>query len=375
MIHILHVIDCMENLGGAQEILVELVSRLSPQEFSQTLIRLHGKNSYEARLPLARVPSRSLVANKKQILTSIRRLYQHLKQQKYDVLHFHLQASTLLGVLLARLCGASNIVVTIYASKNQSSPWVFVMYALLVPFVDVYVGLTHHQLSGLTRHLLAKPFLSRTKTVLIPVGLDCQQIDVTRSQPSTIREELGLSPSSPLILNVARFRYRKGQAFLLRAMTLVVKEFPDVCCLLVGHGPDLERLQKLTRELSLEEHVVFLVSRSDLPNFFHAADLLVNSSIFEGMGVIIYQAMAYKKAVVGFNAGSVGEVVVGGETGILVPVRDYKALSAAIITLLKDKELREQYGIAGRKRIEEYFLLEDKIRDYEALYQHLMANP
>ncbi len=82
----------------------------------------------------------------------------------------------------------------------------------------------------------------------------------------------------------------------------------------------------------LEKHVFFLVSRDDLLNFFHAADLVVNSSIFEEMGVIVYQAMAYGKAVVGFNAGSADEVVVDGETGLLVPVRDYNIIERQRIT-------------------------------------------
>ncbi len=372
MIKILHVVDCMEHLGGAQEILVELARRLSPQKFSQTLVRLHGENSYAHRLPGERILTWSLVSKKYHILAMIWRLYRHLRQHTYDIVHFHLQVSTLLGVVIARLCGISNIVVTIYASKSQSPAWVFIMYALLMPFVDVFVGLTNHQLSGLTQYPFAQPFLKRTKTMLIPVGLGLTAIDESLAQQSTIRQELNIPFDSPLILNVARFRYQKGQDYLLRAMVLVVKEIPDAHCILVGHGPELQHLKELTRELHLEDHVFFLVSRSDLVNFFNAADLFVNSSIFEGMGVILYQAMAYGIAVVGFNAGSADEVVIDGETGLLVPNRDYEALAKGIVKLLKDKTLREKYGTAGRKRIEEHFLLDDKIRKYEELYQDVV---
>ena len=92
------------------------------------------------------------------------------------------------------------------------------------------------------------------------------------------------------------------------------------------------------------------------------------------MGVIIYQAMAFGKAVVGFNAGSADEVVINGETGLLVPVRDYEALASSILTLLKDKKLREKYGAAGRKRIEQYFQLDKVIEQYEKLYQDVMCD-
>ncbi len=372
MIKILHVVDCMGKLGGAQEILVELTSRLSSQTFSQTILRLHGDNIYEHRLPGERIPTVSLASNKYHVWKILWGLYTHLKKHHYDIVHLHLQVSTVLGALVARLCGVPKVIVTIYASKGQSDFWVFPAFVLLVPFVDAFVGLTNHQLAGLTQHPLAQPFLKRTKTVLIPVGLDLSTIDECRSQQSTIHEELNIPAESPLVLNVARFRSRKGQDYLLRAMALVVKQLPDVRCILVGHGPELDNLKALTRELQLEKHVFFLVSRGDLPNFFHAADLVVNSSIFEGMGVIVYQAMAYGKAVVGFNAGSADEVVVDGETGLLVPVRDYKALAAEIITLLKDKELREQYATAGRKRVKDHFLLDEKIKQYEELYQEIV---
>lgn len=374
MIKILHVIDCMGKLGGAQEILVELASRLSPKEISQVILRLHGENSYEHRLPAEQIPTFSLASNKYHILKMLWGLYTYLKQHQYDIVHLHLQVSTVFGVLIARLCGIRKVIVTIYASKGQSDFWVFPAFALLVPFVDAFVGLTNHQLSGLTQDLLAQPFLKHTKTVLIPVGLDLKKIDADRSQKSTIRQELNIPPESPLILNVARFRYRKGQDYLLHALALVVKDISDVRCIFVGHGPELENLKALTRELQLEKHVFFLVSRDDLPNFFNAADLFVNSSIFEGMGVIIYQAMAYGKAVVGFNAGSANEVLIDGETGLLIPIRDYEALAAGIVRLLKDKHLREQYGTAGRKRIKEHFLLDDKIKQYEELYQNIIRN-
>ena len=251
MIKILHVIDCMQNLGGAQEILVELVNRLSPQTFSQTIARLHGKNSYKERLPQDRIPSLSFTTKKYLVLTIIWRFYQHLKKNNYDIIHLHLQIATVLGVFIARLYGVPKVVVTIYASKGQSPFWIFPMYALLVPFVDVFIGLTHHQLSGLTQHPLTKPFLKRTKTVLIPVGLDLKNVDATKKFKSTIRQELNIPSENPIVLNVARFRYRKGQEYLLRAMALVVQELPETRCILVGHGPELERLQQVTQELQL----------------------------------------------------------------------------------------------------------------------------
>jgi glycosyltransferase involved in cell wall biosynthesis len=372
MIKILHVIDCMQNLGGAQEILVELARRLTPQTFSQTITRLHGKNSYKERLPGDQIPTFSFSSRKYHLFPIIWRFYKQLKNNTYDIIHLHLQISTVLGVVIARLCRVPKVIVTIYASKEQSSRWIFPTFALLVPFVDAFVGLTQHQLSGLTQHPLARPFLKRTKTILIPVGLDCKKIEETQKQKSTIRQELNIPPESPLVLNVARFRYRKGQEYLLRAMALVVQKISDVRCILVGHGPELQRLQQLTRELQLEKQVFFLVSRSDLPNFFQACDLFVNSSIFEAMGVIVYQAMACGKAVVSFNAGSVNEVVVDGETGVLVPVRDYEALAAGMVKLLNDKNLREKYGAAGRTRVEKYFQLDDKIKQYEELYQWII---
>ncbi len=370
MIKILHVIDCMQNLGGAQEILVELVKRLPSESFSQQIIRLHGQNSYAKRLPKSDYPSMSLAPGKYHLFTMVCRLYRHLKQHRYDIVHLHLQVSSVVGTLLARLCGAPNVIVTIYASKGQSPWWVFQAFALLSPFVDVFVGLTEHQLSGLVEHSYAQRFLKPSSIRMIPVGIDPPQLD-RASSTSTIRQELGISEDVPLVLNVARFRYRKGQAYLLRAMAEVVKAVPKTRCLIVGHGPEQKPLQQLTRELHLEHSVDFLIARNDIDNLLSGCDLLVNSSLFEAMGVIDYQAMAHAKAIVSFNAGSVSEVVVDGETGALVPVRDIHALATAIVSLLKNPNLRSRYGKAGRQRFEASFLLDDKIKDYEELYKAL----
>jgi glycosyltransferase involved in cell wall biosynthesis len=258
------------------------------------------------------------------------------------------------------------IVVTIHALKEQLPYWVYPTFAFLARWVDRFIledRIALHQLLQLN--------VKRSKTLHIPIGIDILEESPLNNQFISIRQECNIPPECPLILNIARFHVRKGQDYLLRAMSQVIKEIPDTRLIIVGHGTELNKLKHLAKVLNLERHVMFLVNRSDLSNFFIASDLFVNSTLDEGMGVVIYQAMTCDKAVVAFNAGSINEVVVNGETGILVPVKDYRALAAGIVKLLKDNKLRIKYGRAGKKRIEAHFQLKDMVKKYEDVYYSL----
>ncbi len=366
MIKILHLIDCMDHLGGAQEIVVGVAEHTNKDDFSLDIAYLYGKNRYKDRLLEFNTSNFNLSPTKFHLSKIVLRLYKLLKKNKYHIIHLHLEGSTTLGVIIGRLFGVPKIVVTIHALKEQLPYWVYPTFAFLARWVDRFIledRIALHQLLQLN--------VKRSKTLHIPIGIDILEESPLNNQFISIRQECNIPPECPLILNIARFHVRKGQDYLLRAMSQVIKEIPDTRLIIVGHGTELNKLKHLAKVLNLERHVMFLVNRSDLSNFFIASDLFVNSTLDEGMGVVIYQAMTCDKAVVAFNAGSINEVVVNGETGILVPVKDYKALAAGIVKLLKDNKLRIKYGRAGKKRIEAHFQLKDMVKKYEDVYYSL----
>ena len=157
----------------------------------------------------------------------------------------------------------------------------------------------------------------------------------------------------PRVVSVGRLAAPKDALTLLRALTDVAPA--PFSALLVGDGPDRPELEASIRALGLEDTVTLAGSRSDVPALLAAADVFVLSSRSEGAPFSILEAMAAGLPVVASNVGGVGELVVDGETGLLVPPADPGRLADALRRVLGDAALRRRLGAAGRARARERF--------------------
>src|SRR5262249_46673959 len=140
-----------------------------------------------------------------------------------------------------------------------------------------------------------------------------------------------------------------------------------------GTGDLREPLERQIKDLGLERHVYLTGFRSDALGLMKSFDLFAMSSVTEGLGSAMLEAMACRRAVVGTRAGGIPEVVVDGQTGLLVPPHDDTALAAAIVRLLRDASLRQALGDAGRKRVEDEFSAERMVAKTVAVYERFLA--
>jgi glycosyltransferase involved in cell wall biosynthesis len=151
----------------------------------------------------------------------------------------------------------------------------------------------------------------------------------------------------------------------------VASELPEAPFLVVGDAVLGEQsyadsMRALARESGLDEVMVFTGWREDIPSLIRAMDVLVHSSILpEPLATVIIEAMALERPVVAARDGGVPEMVVEGETGMMVPPRDVEAMTAAVVTILRDRGLAQRMGEAGRRRAAELFELEANTRCLE----------
>jgi glycosyltransferase involved in cell wall biosynthesis len=218
------------------------------------------------------------------------------------------------------------------------------------------------------------------KAILVEDGIPSGRIDVVHdgidvdkiaNRPSTdLHAEYWLPHGVPVLVNVGALVGHKGQKFLIDAMPMVLREVPEAHLVIFGEGELRAPLEKQIKQLNLSKRVLLPGFREDVLSLMKTADLFVMSSVTEGLGSAVLDAMAMGHAVVGTRAGGIPEAVVPGETGLLVEPSDSKALATAIVKLLKDDALRKQYGEAGRARVAEQFgvdrLVEGTLEVYEA---------
>ena len=175
--------------------------------------------------------------------------------------------------------------------------------------------------------------------------------------PPTINRSF---PKGRILLSVSRLdpsERLKGIDHVIMAMPSVLSVFPDAYYIVVGKGGDRERLQALSRDLGVSEHIIFTgyVPDEELTGYYSVCDIFLLPSGSEGFGFVFLEAMAFKKPCIGARDGGIPEVVVDKETGILVEFGDVDAIGNAIINLLTVESTRKRLGEEGYKRLMDKF--------------------
>ena len=167
----------------------------------------------------------------------------------------------------------------------------------------------------------------------------------------------------------------KGQRYLVDAAPAVVRALPDTHFLIFGEGELRTALTRQIKHLGLEHRVSLVGFRSDILSLLKGLDLFVMSSITEGLGTSVLDAMAASKAVVGTTAGGIPEAVEHGVTGLLVPPHSADSLAEAILSLLKDEARRRRMGEAGLERVRALFSVDRMVDETLAVYERVAGRP
>lgn len=189
-----------------------------------------------------------------------------------------------------------------------------------------------------------------------------------------VRNELGFAPDDIVIGKIARLFHLKGHDELVAAAKRVVDTNPKVKFLLVGDGILRPEIEKQIADLGLTDHFSFtgLVPPSDIPKYLGAMDLLVHTSLREGLARTLPQALLAGKPVISYDIDGAREVCITGETGILVPARDQDRLAEAMIELAGDESRRQTLGQHGQQLCRERFDHHRMTAQIRQLYQEVL---
>ena len=301
-------------------------------------------------------------------LSAAWRLSRIVKRLKPDILHAHDAHATAMASL-ALSFGAPTPAPALVVSRrvdfhlqdNSFSRWKHRQ-------VDCFIAA-----SEAVRRMLIADGVPAERVVTVHEGIDLDH--VLAAPPVDIHAEFWLPHHAPVVGNVAALVPHKGQRHLVEAAHLVVREIPDARFLILGEGELREHLERLIREYHLEKHVLLPGFRVDALGCIKSFDLFVMSSVTEGLGTSLLDAMACSRAIVATRAGGIPEIVEDGRTGVLVEPHDHHALAREIVRLLKDDELRRRIGEAGRARVAERFTVERMVAGTVAVYERVAGRP
>ncbi|MBP7779219.1 MAG: glycosyltransferase [Acidobacteria bacterium] len=215
--------------------------------------------------------------------------------------------------------------------------------------------------------VLAADGVPKARITVVHDGIDVER--VMHVPAADLHREFWFPRGAPVLVNVAALVPHKGQKFLVDAMARVRRTIADAQLVIFGEGELRGALEAQIRELGLDKHVVLAGFREDVLGLTRSADLFVLSSVTEGLGSTLLDAMAMGLAVAGTRAGGIPEAVEEGVTGVLVPPGNSEALADAIVRLLGDAAIRTRMGEAGRARVRAEFGVDRLVEGTLAAYR------
>jgi len=210
------------------------------------------------------------------------------------------------------------------------------------------------------------PWLNQDKISVIYNGIDPELFSIENTRD--LRDELGIPQQFPLIGFVGRLNVQKGIVYILEAFEKVFEKIPSAQLLMAGTGDLSDEIETIAKKKGFSRNIHLIGFRDDIPNVMRTIDLLILPSVWEGFGIVLIEAMAAEKPCVITNISSMPEIVIDGQTGIVVPSKDANKLADAIINLIRNPSLAKKMGCEGKKLVQNKFTLQKMISRYEQLF-------
>jgi glycosyltransferase involved in cell wall biosynthesis len=285
---------------------------------------------------------------------------------KADVIHAHGYKADIYEYLALRRAGAP-LVSTCHTWYDTDR------MLLLYGMADRFVLRSYTRVVAVSeevRQRLLKAGVREDRIRMVRNGIDLRPF---REASASLRSELGVD-GALIVGLVGRLAWEKGVDVFVRAAARVLAQMPEARFVVVGEGPDREKLQRLVEELKVGDGVRMLGRREDMPGVYASLDVMVSSSRQEGLPMAILEGMASGLPLVATAVGEVPTVVKDDRTGVLVPPDDAEALAAAIAGLLRDPERRRRLGAAARQLMEDEYSAERMTADYLRVYDEAIAS-
>ncbi len=352
--------------GGAEKQLTLLAAGLDRARFECQVVVLTQSGPYEAELRRRGIQVHVIGKRGKVDVTAYWRLVRKLKEIKPDVVHTWLFAANSYGRMAARRAGVAVII----AGERSVDPWKqwwnFAVDRYLLKFTDAIVTNTSAVSGFYVNHGIAADRFTVIPNAVLPPT----QTPLTRAQ---VFERLKLPPKSLLVGAVGRLWKQKGYRELLWSGELLRVALRDVCVVIVGDGPELDKLLHYRDQVGADEAVRFVGHRDDAAELMTGFDMLWNGSLYEGQSNTILEAMAGGVPVVASDIPGTRDLVVHDVTGLLYPLGDVGTLTRISNQLLREPERRAAMSVAAKQRIAEHFSLDGMISQHASLYECLWS--
>lgn len=308
-------------------------------------------------------------------LVALWKLYRIIRRGRYHIVHTHSSKAGVLGRIAATMARTPIVVHTLHSLVfHDYQPWLvnrtwWLVKKICAPMTDHFISVS----AIISQKALAAGIGKPANYTTVYSGMELDWFLQAKGNGAEVRKEFGIPEHAPVVGKIARLFPLKGHDQLLDAAPEIVRRHPDVRFFLIGDGILLEHLRERARQLGILENFVFagLIQRERIPEMLSAMDIVVHTSLREGLARVLPQALAMEKPCVSFDIDGAPEVVIPGETGYLVQPGDSAGLAESITRLLSEPALRREMGTKGRAHVDPAFRAETMVRDIARIYEML----
>lgn len=301
-----------------------------------------------------------------------------IREFQPDVVHTHSAKGGMLGRRGATALNVPAVIHTVHGAPFH--PYQSAMARKFFIHCEQYAARQCHKLvsvaDAMTDLLVEAKVAPREKFVTVYSGMEVEPFLESGSLRDATRAELGIGAQDVVIGKIARLFHLKGHEYVIEAAKEVVAKCPQAKFLFVGDGILREKYESDIRAAGLQDHFILvgLVPPKEIPKYISAMDVLVHTSLREGLARALPQALLSGKPAVSFDIDGAREVVSTMETGFLVPPGDVSQLTSALVQLCQDRGLREKLGEEGRARCRQVFPHQVMTRILREIYQEVLRS-
>ena len=369
-VHNVLIFDNELGMGGLEKKLYDFVAGIDRSHFNVKVCCLKDGGYFKKAFEDLGTPVYDNLLTHKYDVFAYRKLLRIIEAEQIDVIYTFAHANTLIFSTMARMSRrVKGLIVSFHATGTASGGRMLHGYQRrLLRRADSILAVAHAH----KEYLSGREGLNPSQITVIHNGVDAKRYH-PGEKDDALRESLGIRPGERVLMTIASLKPLKRIDLLIAAAAPVMNDHDDVRLLIVGDGPDYEDLADHANRLGIGDRVIFAGIRMDVDAVLRQADLFVLSSRTEAFPNVVLEAMASGLPVVTTDVGSVREIVQDKETGLIVEPEDEPALTAALASLLDDRERAAAFGTRGRQVIEQDFKLEDMCRKRENVFSNILC--
>lgn len=376
-LNVLHIVPKLSTSGGIGNQLLKVLRTYDRNEFMPFVCSLREKGEIGNEIENLGIDVESLNIDFKRGIywTVIKKLYRLIKEKNIHVVRTHEYRANLHGriaALIARvpciIASVHNIYESEYSDyKREQKINRRILNRYLAALTDRVVAVS----TTVKSDILKFDGIPEAKVDVIYNGIYVDEF--VKAYSESVRSELGISPDRQIIGSIGRLVQQKGQKYLIEAIAQIKAKHPDVLLLVIGDGPLENELKEYTKDLGIEDNVIFLGIRRDIPSLLSAMNIFVFPSLWEGLGNALIEAMAAGKPIIATGIPVVKEIFDSCNGGIIVPPENSEALAFSFESIFNDKNLSQKLGTAARERALSCYDIKTSVNKYTTLYKKILA--